>query len=117
MSFFILIIRSVHQRAYRLAGYHLGQIARSIHAEHHYRQTVLLAQGRSRQIHHLQPAVVHLVIAYLAELGGRRVLLRIGRVHAVDSRSFQHHVGFHLYAAQSAARIGGEERIAGVLPL
>ena len=47
------------------------------------------------------------------EQGGVRILLRIGRVDAVDLGGLQDDLGTDLGTAQGGCRVGGEERIAG----
>ena len=102
----------MHISAYVFSIQYSGEIANGVHVENVDRQVVVLCHGYGAEVHHSQSSTKHFVIAYLVELSCRGVFLRIGCIYAVNTRTFQHYVGFDFYASEGAACIGSEIGIA-----
>ena len=76
-------------------------------------QAVFLAHNGGGHVHHLEVAGVDFVVGDFVEFGGCGVFFGVGGVDAIHASAFEHHLGFHFYAAEGRAGVGGEEGIAG----
>ena len=83
---------SVYKRADGLTLEHLVQVAGGIHVEDDDVEAVLLAEREGGHVHDLEVARVYLVEGYGVEFLGRRVLLGVSRVDAVNARAFEQNV-------------------------
>jgi hypothetical protein len=76
------------------------------------RQLLVAAQGQCRGIHYLQVPADRFVEADAVVALRRRILLRVGGIHAIHLGRLDDDLGADLRAAQRGCRIGGEERVA-----
>ena len=77
------------------------QVAIFVHIKDHYGEVILLAEGGSSQVHHLQPPLINLIESDGAEFRSGGILLRVGCVDSVDPCSLEHGIGFDLNPAES----------------
>ena len=102
----------VYQSPDVFSFHYFFQVAVHVHVENVDGQMVFLAHRSCGEVHYFQAFVVDFIVCDFTELRGRGVFFRVGRVHAVHTRPFKHHVGFDFNAAQRGTRVGREIRIA-----
>ena len=79
----------MYQCSYLLAFDELGKVALLIHVEDDDRHVALAAERESCLVHHLEAVLDRLVECEFVLLHSSRVLLRIGCIDSVDSRSLE----------------------------
>ena len=90
----------MHQRSDIFTTHHLFQVTIGIHVEDNDRKIVFLTHRGGCQVHHFETARIDLVVCEFRELGGRRILFRIGSIDTIYTSSFQHHIRFDLDTTQ-----------------
>ena len=102
----------VYQSPDVFSFHYFFQVAVHVHVENVDGQMVFLAHRSCGEVHYFQAFVIDFIVCDFTELRGRGVFFRVGRVHAVHTRPFKHHVGFDFNAAQRGTRVGREIRVA-----
>ena len=73
---------------YGLPLYNFQEVAGGVHIEDYDGKMIFLAEGCSRQVHHLETTVIDLVICNLVKFSCRRVFFGIGSVDTVHAGAF-----------------------------
>ncbi len=60
------------------------------------RQVVFHAQRNRGAIHYLNPTIKKFKMSHLFKFLGIRILFRVGIIHAVHFRGFDHHIGIEM---------------------
>lgn len=102
----------MHERAFLFAENDAAQGALLVDVEDLDRQALFAAEREGGGVHHLEVGAERIVEGDFVEHRGGRILLRVGRVDAVDLRGLDHDLGADFGTAQGGRRVGRHEGVA-----